>query len=92
MVFYRFPDVETKRIVEYYLFCQPVREKATAEAIFSKINEFIEEEIGQSVKLFQQIVLQLCKAHRRVRIQQPSPNCVGIYCILHCKASVLQRT
>ena len=34
MVFCRFPDIETNRIVEHYLFCQPVGVRATAETIF----------------------------------------------------------
>jgi len=44
MVFCRFPDLDANRIVEHYLFCQPVGERATAEAIFKKINEFFEKE------------------------------------------------
>jgi len=44
MVFCRFPDLDANRIVKHYLFCQPVGERATAEAIFKKINEFFEKE------------------------------------------------
>ena len=44
MVFCRFPDVEANRIVEQYLFCHPVGEKATSEAIFNTMNEFFEQE------------------------------------------------
>ena len=44
MVFCRFPDVEANRIVEHYLFCHPVGEKATFEAIFNTINELFEKE------------------------------------------------
>jgi len=44
MVFCRFPDLDANRIVEHYLFCQPVGERATAEAIFKKMNEFFEKE------------------------------------------------
>ena len=44
MVFCRFPKIETNRIVEHYLFCQPVGVRATAETIFQKLNEFFEKE------------------------------------------------
>ena len=44
MVFCKFPDIETNRIVEHYLFCQPVGVRATAETIFQKLNEFFEKE------------------------------------------------
>ena len=44
ILFGRYPDVEANRIVEHYLFCQPVGEKATSEAIFNTMNEFFEQE------------------------------------------------
>ena len=44
MVFCRFPDIETNRIVEHYLFCQPIGVRATSETIFQKLNEFFEKE------------------------------------------------
>ena len=44
MVFCGFPEVEANRIVEHYLFCHPVEEKATSEAIFNTMNEFFESE------------------------------------------------
>ena len=44
MVFCRFPDIETNRIVEHYLFCQPVGVKATAETISQKLTKFFEKE------------------------------------------------
>ena len=44
MAFCRFPDIETNRIVEHYLFCQPVGVRAIAETIFQELNEFFEKE------------------------------------------------
>ena len=72
MVFCRVSDIETNRIVEHYLFCQPVRVRAIAETIFQKLNEFFENERldwskGKSVTTD---APQLCKAHRRVWLRE----------------------
>ena len=44
MVFCRFPDIEAKKMVKHYLFCQPVEEKAIAETIFKKMSKFLKKE------------------------------------------------
>ena len=96
MVFCRFPDAEAKRIVEHYLFCKPVGEKATAEAIFQKMNDFFERE-GLDWSKCRAVTTDGAAAmqgsHTGVvkRIKQVSPKCVGIHCILHREALALKK-
>nr|XP_039261568.1 zinc finger BED domain-containing protein 5-like [Styela clava] len=96
MVFCRFPDIKSNRIVEHYLFCQPVGEKATAEAIFNKINEFFEEE-GLDWSKCKSVTTDGAAAMRGSqkglieRIKRKSPECIGIHCILHREALVTKK-
>ncbi|XP_077974548.1 zinc finger BED domain-containing protein 5-like [Styela clava] len=96
MVFCRFPDIKSNRIVEHYLFCQPVEEKATAEAIFNKINEFFEEE-GLDWSKCKSVTTDGAAAMRGSqkglieRIKRKSPECIGIHCILHREALVTKK-
>ena len=97
MVFCRFSDIETNRIVEHYLFCQSVEVRATTETIFQKLKEFF--------KYVKRLDLSKCKsmttngdAARQSsqkgvvkRIKQLSPECVGIHCILHREALVMKK-
>jgi len=96
MVFCRFPDLDTNRIVEHYLFCQPVGERATAEAIFKKINEFFEKEglnwsKCKSVTTDGAAAMQGFRKGVIKRIQQLSPKCVGIHCIIHRETLVTKK-
>lgn len=41
LAYCRFPDSQSKKIVEHFLFCLPLGVQTTAEEIFTKINEFM---------------------------------------------------
>ena len=43
IVFCRFADAEREKIAEHYLFCKPLSVEATANAVFGKLDEHIEE-------------------------------------------------
>ena len=96
MVFCRFPNVEADRIVEHYLFCQPVGEKATSEAIFNTMKEFFEKE-GLDWSKCKAVATDGAAATQGSqkgvikKIQEPSPNYVGIHCILHREALVTKK-
>jgi len=96
MVCCRFPDLDANRIVEHYLFCQPVGERVTVEAIFKKINEFFEKEgLGwskcKSVTTDGAATMQGFRKGVIKRIQQLLPKCVGIHCIIHREALVTKK-
>lgn len=44
IVYCRFLDQSLGKIVEHYFFCLPVGEQTTGEFIFSKLDEFMENE------------------------------------------------
>ena len=50
MVLCKFPDIEAKKLVKRYLFCQPVEEKAIAETIFKKLNKFFKRGYNRVAK------------------------------------------
>ena len=96
MVFCRFLDVEANRIVEHYLFCHPVGEKATSEAIFNIMNEFFGKERldwakCKAVTTDGAAVMQGSQKGVIKKIQELSPNCVGIHFILHREALVTKK-
>ena len=96
MVFRRFSDVEANRIVEHSLFCHPVGEKATSEAIFQTMNEFFEKErlVGSKCKAVTTggaAAMQDSQKGVIKKIQELSSNCVGIHCILHREALVTKK-
>ena len=96
MVFCRFPDIETNRIVEHYIFSQPVGVRVTAETIFRKLNEFFEKERldwskCKSVTTDSAAATQGSQKGMVKRIKQLSPECVGIHCILHREALVAKQ-
>ena len=96
MAFCRFPVVEANRIVEHYLFCHPVGEKATSEAIFNTINEFFEK-VGldwskrKAVTTDGAAAMQGLQKSVIKKIQELSPNCVRTDCILHREALVANK-
>ena len=96
MVFCRFPDVETNRIVEHCLVCQPVGVRAIAKRIFQKLKEFFEKERldwskCKSVTTDGAATMQGSQKVVVRRIKQLSPECVGIHCILHREALVTKK-
>ena len=96
MAFCRFPDIETNRIVEHYLFCKPFGVRATVETIFQKLNKFFEKEKldwskGKSVTTDGAATTQDSQKGVIKRIKQLSPECVGIHCIIHHEALVTKK-
>ena len=96
MVFCRFPDVEANRIVEHYLFCHPVGEKATSEAIFNTMNKFFEKEgldwsKCKAVTTDGTAAMQGSQKGVIKKIQELSPNCVGTHCILYREALITKK-
>ena len=96
MVFCRFPGIQTNRIVELYLFCQPVGVRATAKTIFHKLNEFFKKERPDwskcnSVTTEGASAMQGSKKGVVKRIKQLSAESVGIHCILHHEALVTKK-
>ena len=96
MVFCRFPDIETNRIVEHYLFCQLVGVRETAEMIFKKLNKFFEKKRldwskHKSVTTDDTAAMQGSQKSAVKKIKQLSPECAGIYCILHREILVMKK-
>ena len=96
MVFCRFPDIETNKIVEHYLSSQPVGVRATAETIFQKLNKiFAKERVYwskcKSVTTDGAAATQGSQKGMVKRIKQLSPECVGIHCILHRETLVTKQ-
>ena len=95
MVFCRFLDIEINRIIEH-LFCQPVGVRTTAETIFQKLNKFFENEgldwsKRKSVTTDGAVGMQGLQKGVVKRIQQLSPECVEIHCILHFETLVTKK-
>ena len=93
MVFCRFLDIETNRIVEHYLFCQPVGVRAITETIFQKLNEFFKKErLGWSKRkpVITDGTTAIQGSQKGVvkKIKQLSLECVVIHCILRNEALV----
>ena len=96
IVFCRFPDIETNRIVEHYLFCQLFEVRATAEMIFQKLNEFFEKERldcskRKSVTTDDVAAMQGSQKGVVKRIKQLSLECSQIYFILHREVLVTKK-
>ena len=84
IVFCRFPDIETNRIVEHYFFSQLFEVRATAEMIFQKLNEFFEKKRldcskRKSVTTDDVAAMQGSQKGVVKRIKQLSPECSQIY-------------
>ena len=95
MVFCRFSDIETNRIVEHYLFCELFGVRETAETIFQELNEFFENKDWlkrKSVTTDDAAAMQGSQKDVVKRIKQLSPECVGIHCILHREAPCYEET
>ena len=92
MVFCRFPDLRAKRMVEHYLFSQPVGKKAITEAIFKEF--FVKKRLDWSkckaVTTYGVVAMQDSQRGVIKRIQRLSPNCIGIR-VLHRKALVTKN-
>ena len=99
MVFCRFPNIKTNRIVEHYLFCELVGVRATAETIFQKFNEFLKKErldwlkckSVKSVTTDGSAAMQGSQKGVVKRIKQLPPEGLGIHCILHREALVIKK-
>ena len=96
IVYCRFVDAEAKTTVEHYLCCVKVGVSATAQSMFDKLNEFIEEHDldwtkCKSVATDGAAAMQDCTNGVVKKIKKVSPDCVSNHCMIHREALVVKK-
>ncbi|XP_045128621.1 SCAN domain-containing protein 3-like [Portunus trituberculatus] len=91
LAYCRFPDSQSKKIVEHFLFCLPLGVQTTAEEIFTKINEFM---VKNNLSWKKCACVTTDGAAAMVgskkgvvkKIKDVAPSCCSIHCIIHREA------
>lgn len=96
IVYCRFPGLEEKTMVEHYLCCLQLGVETTANSIFQKLNGFFVKESIDWSKC-KSVTTDGAKAMVGAingvvrKIQDVSPNCVPIHCVIHREALVAKK-
>ena len=96
IVYCRFADEEAKTIVEHYLRCLKVGVRATARAIFDRLNQFFEEH-GLDWTKCKSVITDGAAAMQGStngvirKIKNVSPECVSNHCMMNREALVLKK-
>ncbi|XP_078256189.1 protein FAM200A-like [Rhinoraja longicauda] len=90
----RLPDQSLGKIVEHYLFGVPVGEQTTGEFIFSKLDEFMENEnLSWSKYVATDSAAAMMGKHKgaTARIKEKSHNHTFLHCCLHREALAAKK-
>ena len=95
-VFCRFANSTREKIAEHYLFCKPLGVDATANSIFGKLNDYIQEKglIWENCKsVTTDGVAAMTGSIKSVvqKTKEVSPERISVRCILHSEALVAKK-